>query len=129
MLDGLVAVEDRAASATEFKKFIQELQAQAGLYGCTVFLLTTAKGQAIPPEHTMVDGIIELTNLRHRSPAPSGGSSSTNFASSNVLPGRHPFLDHSRWPRCLPPYRGGFPPDHAPGRGARRQALHRDRGP
>ena len=49
VLDGLVAAEDRAASDTEFKTFIQELQAQAGLHGCTVFLLTTAKGQAVPP--------------------------------------------------------------------------------
>src|SRR3712207_9316091 len=46
VLDGLAAVEDRAASATEFKKFIQELQAQAALHGCTAFLLATAKGQA-----------------------------------------------------------------------------------
>ena len=50
ILDGLVAAEDRAASDTEFKKFIQELQAQAALHDCTVFLLTTAKGQAIPPD-------------------------------------------------------------------------------
>ena len=49
ILDGLVAAEDRAATDTEFKKFIQELQAQAALHDCTVFLLTTAKGQAVPP--------------------------------------------------------------------------------
>jgi circadian clock protein KaiC len=91
MLDGLVAAEDRAASATEFKKFIQELQAQAGLYGCTVFLLTTAKGQAIPPEHTMVDGIIELTNVRYGS-RTERGLFVNKLRGSNVLPGRHPFL-------------------------------------
>src|ERR1700709_1390813 len=44
MLDGLVAAEDRAASATEFKKFIQELQVQAGLYRRKVELIDTAKG-------------------------------------------------------------------------------------
>ena len=33
ILDGLVAAEDQAASDTEFKSFIQELQAQAGLHG------------------------------------------------------------------------------------------------
>jgi circadian clock protein KaiC len=91
MLDGLVAAEDRATSATEFKKFIQELQAQAGLYGCTVFLLTTAKGQAIPPEHTMVDGIIELTNVRYGS-RTERGLFVNKLRGSNVLPGRHPFL-------------------------------------
>jgi circadian clock protein KaiC len=49
VLDGLTAAEDRAASDTEFKKFIQELQAQAALHGCTAFLLTTAKGRAVRP--------------------------------------------------------------------------------
>jgi circadian clock protein KaiC len=91
MLDGLVAAEDHAASATEFKKFIQELQAQAGLYGCTVFLLTTSKGAAIPPEHTMVDGIIELTNVRYGS-RTQRGLFVNKLRGSNALPGRHPFL-------------------------------------
>jgi circadian clock protein KaiC len=49
VLDGLVTAKDRAASDTEFKTFVQELQTQAGLHGCTVFLLTTAKGQTTPP--------------------------------------------------------------------------------
>ena len=91
MLDGLVAAEDRAASDTEFKKFIQELQAQAGLHGCTVFLLTTAKGQAIPPEHTMVDGIVELTDIRYGS-RTERGLFVNKLRGSNILPGRHPFL-------------------------------------
>ncbi len=65
VLDGLAAAEDRAASDTEFKKFIQELQAQAALHGCTAFLLATAKGEAVPPEHTMVDGVVELTDVRY----------------------------------------------------------------
>jgi len=91
MLDGLVAAADRAASDTEFKKFIQELQAQAGLHGCTVFLLTTAKGQAISPEHTMVDGIIELTDVRYGS-RTERGLFVNKLRGSTVLPGRHPFL-------------------------------------
>src|SRR6195952_542345 len=88
VLDGLVAAEDHATSATEFKKFIQELQAQAGLYGCTVFLLTTAKGQVIPPEHTMVDGIIELTHVRYGSPPPPGAFVHTH-PRRHTLPRRH----------------------------------------
>jgi circadian clock protein KaiC len=91
MLDGLVAAEDRAASNTEFKKFIQEMQAQAGLHNCTVFLLTSATCQAIPPEHTMVDGIIELTNARYGS-RTERGLVVNKLRGSNVLPGRHPFL-------------------------------------
>jgi circadian clock protein KaiC len=90
VLDGLVAAEDRAASDEEFKKFIQELQAQASLYGCTVFLLTTAKGQAIPPEHTMVDGIIELTDVRFGS-RTERGLFVNKLRGSDYLAGRHPF--------------------------------------
>lgn len=90
VLDGLVAAEDRAASATEFKKFIQELQAQTTLYGCTTFLLTTAKGEVVPPEHTMVDSVIELTDVRYGSRTERGLFVS-KLRGSNFLPGRHPF--------------------------------------
>ncbi|MFL5279819.1 MAG: RAD55 family ATPase [Rhodopila sp.] len=91
ILDGLVTAKDRAASATEFKKFIQELQAQAGLHGCTVLLLTSAKDQAIPPEHTIVDGIVELTDIRYGS-RTERGLFVNKLRGSKVLPGRHPFL-------------------------------------
>jgi circadian clock protein KaiC len=90
VLDGLVAAEDRARSDTEFKTFIQELQTQAGLHGCTVFLLTTAKGQAVPPEHTMVDGIVELTDVRYES-RTERGLYVNKLRGSDFLPGRHPF--------------------------------------
>lgn len=60
VLDGLVAAEESANSAREFKKFIHELQTQASLTDCTMFLLTGAGVRHIAPEHTMVDGIIEL---------------------------------------------------------------------
>jgi circadian clock protein KaiC len=90
ILDGLVAAEDRAVSATEFKVFIQELQTQAGLHGCTVFLLATAKGQAMSPEHTMVDGVVELTDMRHES-RTERGLFVNKLRGSDYLPGRHPF--------------------------------------
>lgn len=60
VLDGLVAAEESAESAREFKKFIHELQTQASLTDCTMFLLTGASTRSITPEHTMVDGVIEL---------------------------------------------------------------------
>jgi circadian clock protein KaiC len=90
VLDGMAAAEDRAASATEFKTFIQELQVQAGLHGCTAFLLSTARGQAVPPEHTMVDGIVELTDVRYGSRAERG-LFVNKLRGSDYLPGRHPF--------------------------------------
>lgn len=90
ILDGLVAAEDRAGSDTEFKTFIQELQTQAGLHGCTVFLLTSAKGKIAPPEHTMVDGIIELTDPHYGS-RTERGLCVRKLRGSDFLPGRHPF--------------------------------------
>ncbi len=90
VLDGLVTAKDRAASDTEFKTFVQELQTQAGLHGCTVFLLTTAKGQTTPPEHTMVDGIVELTDQRYES-RTERGLYVNKLRGSDYLPGRHPF--------------------------------------
>jgi circadian clock protein KaiC len=90
VLDGLVAAGDQAASETEFKKFILQLQAQAALHGCTTFLLTTAKGQAVPPEHTMLDGILELTDMRYES-RTERGLFVTKLRGSDYLPGRHPF--------------------------------------
>lgn len=60
VLDGLVAAEESASSAREFKKFIHEMQVQAHLVNCTIFLLTNGGGDPTHPEHTMVDGLIEL---------------------------------------------------------------------
>jgi len=90
VLDGLTAAEDRAASDTEFKKFIQELQAQAALHGCTAFLLTTGKGRAVAPEHTMVDGVVELADIRYGT-RTERGLFVNKLRGSDHLPGRHPF--------------------------------------
>jgi circadian clock protein KaiC len=108
ILDGLVAAEDRAASDTEFKTFIQELQAQTAMHGCTAFLLTTAKGQAVPPEHTMVDGIVELTDVRFGS-RTERGLFVNKLRGSDYLPGRHPFRITEQgvvvYPRVEPTFR------------------------
>src|SRR5207244_2302677 len=58
IIDGWSAVEEVAGSGPEFKKFIHELQAQATIADCTVFLLTGQR--AVAAEHTLVDGVIEL---------------------------------------------------------------------
>ncbi|MBV9824732.1 MAG: serine/threonine protein phosphatase, partial [Alphaproteobacteria bacterium] len=62
VLDGLITIHEKASSDLELKKFIHELQTQAALTGCTMFLLTSAfnASQNFPPEHTMVDGLMEL---------------------------------------------------------------------
>jgi circadian clock protein KaiC len=117
VLDGLVAAEDRAASDTEFKTFIQELQTQAGLHGCTVFLLTSARGAAVPPEHTMVDGIVELTDVRFGSRSERG-LFVNKLRGSDYLSGRHGLRITDQglvvYPRIEAAFRRTTYPDHAP---------------
>ena len=64
VLDGASAVEGRAESGFEMKRFTHELQTLAAATGCTMFLLTTTDAMSAP-ERTMVDGIIELRQQRH----------------------------------------------------------------
>jgi circadian clock protein KaiC len=58
IIDGWSAVEEAARSGLEFKKFIHELQAQATMADCSIFLLTGVR--PVSAEHTLVDGVIEL---------------------------------------------------------------------
>ncbi|HEY0192252.1 MAG TPA: ATPase domain-containing protein, partial [Kofleriaceae bacterium] len=61
VLDGLVSAEEFAPSSRDFKKFIHGLQTISGMTDCTVLLLSSsARGGGLRPEHTMVDGLIEL---------------------------------------------------------------------
>jgi circadian clock protein KaiC len=63
VLDGLVSAEEAASSPVEFRKFVHELQIVSSMVGCTVLLLaSTDRRSALQPEHTMVDGIIELAD-------------------------------------------------------------------
>ena len=60
VLDGMSAIEAKAGAGFEMKRFTHELQTLASATNCTMLLLTTAAGARSAPEHTMVDGIIEL---------------------------------------------------------------------
>jgi circadian clock protein KaiC len=63
VLDGLISAQESAPNDGEFKKFIHELQSLADLTGCTVVLLTNAERvSGFFPEHTMVDGVLHLTD-------------------------------------------------------------------
>jgi circadian clock protein KaiC len=64
VVDGLVTVEESAETKKDFKKFIHELQIQANLIGCTILLLTSTSAEPVGPEHTMVDGVLELSDNR-----------------------------------------------------------------
>jgi circadian clock protein KaiC len=64
ILDGFAAVGESADTDREFKKFVHELQVQAGLGTCTFFLLSSGlTGDAsVQPVHTMVDGLLRLSD-------------------------------------------------------------------
>lgn len=88
VIDGILAAEAQASSALEFKKFVHELQMLAGAGDCTMFLLTSARDQTVAPEHTMVDGMIEICDAAY------GWRSERDihirkFRGSDTLRGRH----------------------------------------
>jgi len=61
VIDGLVAAELKADSDIEFKKFVHELQIQATVADCSMFMLTSGDAEAAASaEHTMVDCVIDL---------------------------------------------------------------------
>jgi circadian clock protein KaiC len=63
VVDGLVSAQESAASDRLFKQFIHEIQALADFTKCTVLLLTNAERvSGFYPEHTMVDGVLHLTD-------------------------------------------------------------------
>ncbi len=90
VLDGLVAAEESAPSDREFKKFIHELQSHAAAADCTVFLLTSGRTPAVVPEHTMVDGLIELEDRLHEM-RTERCLQVRKFRGSGTLRGRHSF--------------------------------------
>ncbi len=57
VLDGFVAAAESSESTRAFKRFLNELQTQATMTGCTILLLTAGSFDPQPPEHTMVDGV------------------------------------------------------------------------
>lgn len=60
ILDGLLNARSKADSPINTKRFISELQGHAAFAGCTVFFLTSSQLDDGSPEHTMVDGVLEL---------------------------------------------------------------------
>jgi circadian clock protein KaiC len=63
VFDGLLNARDRADSDFDVKTFVAEVQGQAAFVGCTVLFLTSASLEETSPEHTMVDGVIELSDM------------------------------------------------------------------
>jgi circadian clock protein KaiC len=63
VLDGLIVTEESSGSDRDSRKFIHELQAHIAIEGCTALLLTNGRRNEYHPEHTMVDGLIELHDV------------------------------------------------------------------
>lgn len=61
IVDGLLNARSQAETSLDTKKFISELHGHAAFAGCTVVLLTSSRLEEGSPEHTMVDGVIELS--------------------------------------------------------------------
>jgi circadian clock protein KaiC len=90
VVDDLLAVEESATTGRQLKKFVHELQVLAELVGCTVLLLTSASSTRVVPEHTMVDGVLELAD--HRIGKRSERELEiTKFRGSSYLKGGHAF--------------------------------------
>lgn len=70
VIDGFVSAEEAAPTPKQLKKFIHEVQSITAMTGSTALLLSsTERSSVIRPEHTMVDGIIELSDdLARRGP-------------------------------------------------------------
>lgn len=60
IVDGLLTLRSKAETPLDTKKFIAELQGHAAFAGCTVLFLTSSRLDDGSPEHTMVDGVIEM---------------------------------------------------------------------
>jgi circadian clock protein KaiC len=61
IFDGFLNARDTAGSALDVKTFVAELQAHATFAHCTALFLTSARTDDVSPEHTMADGVIELS--------------------------------------------------------------------
>lgn len=90
ILDGLLAVEETSGSDWAFRKFIHEFQAYVGAEGCTALLLTNGSRAEYHPEHTMVDGLIVLEDVRYER-RKQREIEVLKFRGSAALRGRHPF--------------------------------------
>jgi circadian clock protein KaiC len=63
IVDGLISAQESAPTDRDFKRFLHEIQTLADLTACTVILLTNAeRASGFFPEHTMVDGVLHLTD-------------------------------------------------------------------
>jgi circadian clock protein KaiC len=95
VVDGLVTVEEAPVDGNDFKKFIHDMQVHASMQGATVVLLSSAGTQPSGPEHTMVDGVIDVRDNRVGKRRERELEVS-KFRGSDCLPGGHAFRISAR---------------------------------
>ncbi|UQA61854.1 ATPase domain-containing protein [Polyangium aurulentum] len=116
IVDGLVTAEVFARSDVAYKRFIQELQTWVGLMGITVLLLaSTDLRKGVKPEHTMVDGILELRS-RAQGQRWLRELKVTKLRGSAFLEGRHAYRISSEGISLYPRFEALY--------GRRREGVH-----
>lgn len=116
VIDGMVTAASYAKSEVDYKKFIHELQTWVAMMGCTVLILTSGPNDGtVRPEHTMVDGLVEL-GVRHLPPRSSRVVRITKFRGSGFLEGDHLYQISgsglSVYPRCEVAFQSWVDPLH-----------------
>lgn len=89
VLDGFSGITTETGSLFGLRRFTHELQTLASATDCTMFLLATGSG-VTGPEHTMVDGVIELRQ-RFYSPRAERRLQVHKIRGSGFLEGEHAF--------------------------------------
>ena len=91
ILDGFATAQRTARDDQALNEFVHELQGVAIATDCTMFLLNSAKNSDnVTPEHTMVDGIIELSD-RLFGWSAERALQVVKFRGGSYLRGRHAF--------------------------------------
>ncbi|AOB33565.1 serine/threonine protein kinase [Bordetella sp. H567] len=113
VFDGLLNARERAETDLDVKTFVAEVQGQAGFVGCTVLFLTSTRLDDSSPEHTMVDGVIDLSDeifgvrtvrqlqvRKSRGSAAVGGLHQYEITQAGVT--IYPRLEAVSWPQVPP---------------------------
>jgi circadian clock protein KaiC len=90
VIDGIATAEATSETEIEYRRFLHELQVLVETLGCTAFLLAQPSRETVHPEHTMVDGVVYLTD-NIIGPRALREIEISKFRGSNYLRGRHSF--------------------------------------
>jgi circadian clock protein KaiC len=90
VIDGLATAEAVADTALSYRRFLHELQVYMETINCTAFLLTQPGASNFYPEHTMVDGLLKLSD-QDVGPRAVREMEVEKFRGSGYIRGRHIF--------------------------------------